>query len=62
MALKGRRKEDYSVPFWRRKKVDEGDQSNAIDNETGDDREEMQRHKPGGDLYSDRLVRKEDLA
>ncbi len=63
--MKGRhrrsRKDQHWVPRRDRLDIDEGEESDAIDTFTGADNDDLDRYKPGGDLYSDKEVKAEDL-
>ncbi len=55
------KRDEYWVPRKERLDIDEGEESDAIDTLTGADNDDLDRYKPGGDLYSDRKVKAEDL-
>lgn len=54
--------EDYDVPADQRLDTDEGPDSDALGDGTGDDADDLDRYKPGGDLYTDKVIPEDDLA
>lgn len=55
-------RDEYWIPKRDRLNIDEGDDSDATDRLTGADDDDLDRYKPGGDLYSDKVVEEADLA